>query len=695
MKNRYLILDLETTSIHSFKRFCNPFDKRNKIVVLATLLQGQDPELLYAPKTGVKELTIPWEEFNFIVGHNIKFDLLFLWHDAGFQQWLKDGGKVWDTMTAEYLLTGQKHTYPSLDALTEQYGGELKDDRVTQMFKAGIGADEIDPDILLPYAEGDVINAETIFLAQTKIARRDGMLPILLTHMEHYLALCEMEFNGLYFNMDEAIRLKDKFTNRVAQLEKDIMSAVQGHWTVPAPFNPQADAHVSSLLFNSPITAIEDVELKDEDGEYKRYGPKAQRAGEIKTRKEKVVYVNQGFGLPLSCTRPTKKEGVYSNDKKVLQSILDEGDSQADEVVKILLEYRESNKFLNTYLYGQKQKNKTTVVETGLIPLVQPIDGCIHHSLDTVMTKTGRVNSKNPNGQNIPKELLDLVTSRYGDEGQMVAIDYSQLEVRVQAFVTQCPRMMQDVRQNIDFHALRLSYAVDKPYLEVVQLIQTSDEWKEKRKNAKIISFEKAYGAGTWKISQSTGLPIETVEKIFRREDERYPEVELFYKDVFKEIKDARIPTDRLLFIRDKKTGDTITRPGHNQGIGYYRGITGKKYHFYERAVLTKYGKVFTYFHPPDVYNFPVQGLAADIVSMQTGRLFRFLMNHRDKCVMVNEIHDEVLLDIKKEHIDLLLPQIQAILEDMEGGFEETFGMKFNVPILVDIEQGDSWGDCK
>ena len=695
MKNRYCVFDLETTSIESFKRFANPFDKRNKIVVVASLLQGHDPELLY-DKAGIKDSRLPFDSCNFLVGHNIKFDLLYIWGEDKLQKWLQDGGRIWDTMTAEYLLSGQFVKYASLDRLTEQYGGELKDDKVTQLFKAGFGSDEIDPEILLPYAEGDVLNTDLIVQKQTEQAKREHMMPLMMAYMDHYLALCEMEANGLHFDLELAADLKAKYTTKVAQLETAIATAATDHWSIKVPFNPGSDEHISALLFNSTITIDEVVQLKDENGEYLRFGPKAQRAGQIKTRKEKRTYINKGFGIPISYTRPTRKSGVYSTDRKILKEVLaaTEGE-KAKEIINLLLEYREATKFLNTYLYGQKWKNKTEYDETGLIPLVQPIDNCIHHTLDTVQTKTGRLNSKNPNGQNIPADLLQLFTSRYGDKGQIVAIDYSQLEVRVQAFLTQSEQMIQDIKNNMDFHALRLSYAVDKPYEDVLQYIKRSEEWKLKRKKAKVISFEKAYGAAPQKIANTTGLPLATVQKIFQKEDERYPEVEEFYKDVFKEIKDNRIPTDKLLFIRDKRTGDTITRPGYYQGIGYYRGITGKKYHFYEKAVLTKYGDVFKYFNPPDVYNYPVQGLAADIVAIQVGRLFRFLQHHRDKCLLINEVHDEVVLDIKKKYMDELLPKVKEILEDVDGSFQKLWGTKFNVPIEVDISHGNSWRDCK
>lgn len=871
MKKAYCIFDLETTTMHSFKRFSNPFDARNKKIVVALLLQNEDPELQYA-KTGLASSNLPWDKFNYLVGHNLKFDLLYIWKEPEFQDWLQRGGRVYDTMTGEYLLTAQEAMYASLDELTEKYGGEIKDNKVTEQFQAGRGADEIDPDLLLPYAENDVVNTEMILLGQSKDLKKQGSMSVFTAYMEHYLALCEMESNGLYFDTATAQRMRYDYENELKELKETLEAFTSGEdsvWDIPTPFNFDSTEHLSAFLFGGTVPVIESVVLLDENGEEMIYGPKAQKAGQVKTRKEKVLYTTKGHRIPLSFTAPTKKALVYSTDESVL-SALPKG--HYTDFVETLLRYREVNKFLATYLYGRKYKPSGDYEETGLIPLVMPADNCIHHTLDCVQTKTGRLNSKNPNGQNIPKDLLKLFTSRFGDKGKMVSIDYClapetrvltedfkwipieqiqegdklvgfdefpkkgrrrswkqatvektkrlikdcvkitteegelicskdhmwlvknkastsgklawtkaedlhteghitkvcevwdtpnnfetgyasgfleskllkqypgtntgskrarkikilkiedigkreviavqtdtktflaegfmshncQLEVRVQAYLAQCPQMIQDIKDGVDFHCLRLAYAVDKPYEDVVNWCNEGGEWAEKRRQAKTISFQKAYGASPASLAKSTGLAEATVEKIFKKEDERYPEIEVFYETVQQEIKRTRVPKDRLIFLKDKRTtGDTVTREGEYQGIGYYQSITGKRYHFWERAVITKRGQVFRYFSRPDIYNFVVQGTAADIVSLQVGKLFRFLADKRDKCLLVNEVHDEVVLDIKEEYIEELVPQIKEVLEDVDGSFKEYFGLKFNVPIEVDVNIGDSWGDCK
>lgn len=701
MKNRYCVWDLETTSVHSFKRFANQFDPRNKIIVTAQLIQGEDPTLLYC-KEGLTKGTPPGlEDCNFLVGHNIKFDLLHVWGDPDFQQWVKDGGRIWDTMVAEYLLSGQESTYPSLDYCSEKYGGELKDDFIKECFEKGISADEIPEDKLLPYAEQDVINTEIVLLEQSKEAKRLGMTDVILAYMDHLMALCEMEFNGLHFDMEQAKELRTQYENDLEGIKVNLNKMIEPWWTLDEPYNPDSDEHNSAIFFGSPVTVVRDLKLVDEKtGEFLVYGPKAQKAGQIKTRKTKVEEKIPNMGVSMIFQKPLKKAGIFSTDKRVLSDIrknyVAEGNERNDIVnfIDKLIEYRESQKILGTYLYALKITAAGKETETGLIPLVHP-DGKIHHTLDCVQTKTGRVNSKNPNGQNIPRGLTQLFNSRFGDDGVIIAADFSQLEVCVQAYLTQSANMIKDIKNGVDFHCKRLAYAVDKPYSEVVKLCASSDEWKEKRKKAKVISFQKAYGAHPNKIADTTGLSVDVVTKVFDKEDAEYPEVKDYYEGVTEEVKRTVEVRPDLIKIRDRKRGAVLEKPGEYKHVGFYQSVTGKRYHFTELASWTKFDNLFRYFPSTDMYNFMVQGTASDIMCCQVAKLYRFLLTSRDKCVIVNEVHDEIVLDCRKDYLDEFIPQLKEILESVDESFQERFGMKFNVPISVDINYGKDWGEAK
>ena len=705
MKNDYCIVDLETTSIKSFKRFANQFDSRNKIVMAGYLLGDEGtPNVLKndAQKGTQWDPHLPYDQFNFIVGHNVKFDVLYLWKDPEFQKWLKNGGKVYDTMVAEYLLSGQYTKYASLNELSVKYGGELKDEQVTEMFKAGLGADEIDPELLQEYLIGDLTNTEIIFTNQIDKIKKRKMLPLVLGYMEHYLALCEMEANGLYMDVDRATQLRSKYETKVSRLETELNILVKEAWTLPVTFNPQSDEHLSSLLFNTGIVVVIDKPVVDDAGQEIRYKG-GKRKGQVRTKKTKTIQFNEGFGLPHALSFATKKGKklnedestiVLSTDKKILAQIAEECPEYL-EFIETIISYREARKYLDTYLYGRKYRNKKEFDETGLIPLRMPHDGCIHHTLDTVQTQTGRVNSKNPNGQNIPADICTVFTSRFGDQGKIIEFDFSQLEVCVQAYLTQSTNLIRDIKQGVDFHCKRLAYAVDKPYADVVKLCDESKEWKAQRRKAKTVSFQKAYGARPEKIAATTKLPLDTVEKIFNKEDEEYPEIQQMYNDVDAEIKRTAVPTGMSLKIRDKRSGSTIERQGETQMVGYYQSLTGKRYNFKQKAVLTKRGDIFRHFSPTEVFNYPVQGTAADIVALQVAKVFRKLLPLRDKAVMINEVHDSLLIDCKIEHTDEIIELVTKILGSVNDTFQSYFNTTFNVPIDVDVQVADSWGGCK
>ena len=127
----------------------------------------------------------------------------------------------------------------------------------------------------------------------------------------------------------------------------------------------------------------------------------------------------------------------------------------------------------------------------------------------------------------------------------------------------------------------------------------------------------------------------------------------------------------------------------------FSKATTQKLYAFEERAVLTRKGTVWRWFSDPEVKNYPVQGTAADIVSLQVGKVFKYMMQHRDKGLMVNEIHDSVILDVKKKHAKEITLKVKAILEDVSGSFKEKFNLKFDAPIRVDYNYGKNWKECK
>lgn len=652
MNKKYLVLDLETTGEKTFKRFCNPLDLRHTITLFAWKFQGEPTAVECNPSN--YEGGIPREKLfdnmdlskvSFICGHNVKFDLLYFWENEHFQQFLKDGGKVWDTCTVEYLLQGQRRLEKggySLNTLAPRYGGEVKDDRIGVMFEEGIKANEIDPGMLMPYAHEDVENTNKLLQGQSKKAKAEGMLPLIGAYMDHYLAITEMENNGMYVDLEVLARHRDIYENKLEGI-KD--AGVR--YTGIENFNLGSNQQVSTFLFGTICSVA---------------------------------------------------EGVLTNLK----------DHKHSEFIELVLAHRSTSKLLKTYIYCErlyKRANKKKGIvpgdiksTTGLKSLVMPRTGCIHTNFKANRTRTGRLSSSKPNIQNMPPDVIDIFYSRYGDDGVILEFDYHQLEIVIQAFLTQSKNFIRDIKNGIDFHCKRLAYAEGMSYEAVherVYDLSGDKEWHLKRKKAKVVSFQKAYGARPERVAESSGLPLSVVKEIFRKEDEEYPEIDIFYNGIFKHITINRIPTNQPIKIRDKQSGTQVERDGEYKAYGTWQSLTGKKYCFEEKACITRNNRVWRYFNLPDIYDYPIQGTAADIMACQVGRVFRKLIHHRNKCLMINEVHDSLILDVKKEHLEWTIETVRTILEDVKSTFSYRFDCDFNIPIKVDYSYGRNWKEAK
>jgi DNA polymerase I-like protein with 3'-5' exonuclease and polymerase domains len=198
-----IVIDLETTIRCPVGNSSgNPMWLGNKIVAAGfhKVGAGGPPAVVYQ-KEGVDPsvLRTVLRSANLAIGHNIKFDLLYIYRQCDEQL-----PRIWDTQLAEYLLSAQKHLYASLDELTAAYLGDhrLKDDEIKAMWKAGVQTEDIPKEKLVPYLEGDVINTEDIFLKQWELAEQLDLLPLMFTQMDALRATIEMNRNGMTVDWD-------------------------------------------------------------------------------------------------------------------------------------------------------------------------------------------------------------------------------------------------------------------------------------------------------------------------------------------------------------------------------------------------------------------------------------------------------------------------------------------------------------
>ncbi|KAG5483338.1 hypothetical protein LSCM1_04885 [Leishmania martiniquensis] len=315
----------------------------------------------------------------------------------------------------------------------------------------------------------------------------------------------------------------------------------------------------------------------------------------------------------------------------------------------------------------------------------------VHGELCHCVTATGRLSSQSPNLQNIPKEedLRRLIVSRFGAQGMMIEADYSQLEVVVLAALCRDPRMMQELRDNVDFHCLRVSLMTKEPYEDVVRKakVEKDPQYIQLRQQAKVFSFQRQYGAGVSTISTTTGLTEQEVDRLILAEEHHYKELSKYYSLVTRCVDTG---ADRLLRLR------TLDTSLWNSNIRRVVMLTEPMYYF-----VVPTGSKFDFTRDrksvPRLKNYPVQGLAGEIVQIMCGAIVREFYrkrNYGEKAFLVNTVHDCVWVDAHKSVAD----EVRADLARILGHTQEAIAalwpdMKLDVPFKVEIHSGPSLGE--
>ncbi|CCW61812.1 unnamed protein product [Phytomonas sp. EM1] len=279
---RYLILDLETTTIRRYKRVANPFIKENYVVLSgardykgnvfmpsryfdrSVALRYDDPVVTstnqLVEKSSKDSLFLPpLNDYTVIVGHNIKFDLLHIWRDAELRKFLKRGGRIWDTMYGEYLLSGQEVKLgqgAGLEDIAKSYGGQtLKLDVVKRAWAEGKETYSIPYSILTEYLNGDLENTELIFCKHRERALAQRQAIICNARMEAILCTTEMEYNGLKTNVELAISQSNELATKVTTLRKDLESFIPGEIPLECRkfFNWSSNQHLIAFFFGGKL----------------------------------------------------------------------------------------------------------------------------------------------------------------------------------------------------------------------------------------------------------------------------------------------------------------------------------------------------------------------------------------------------------------------------------------------------------
>jgi len=669
---------------------------------------GEDDVAVVHNQDGWKRMLVfSLKDIDLVIGHNIGFDLSYVWKDEEWQAYIMRGGKIWDTQVAEYLLTGQQHAFSSLAELQLKHLGDIeKPSRISFLYKKGIGADRIVrkqgqcPKLFRLYEKYCKTDGSTplkIYKKQMDLVKKLGMLPIIELYNDYLLSIINMEVSGIVVDVTQCEKTFRDFNLKHLELLENAQNILKQYWTNPKlpVFNINSNDHKSAVLFGGDIKIVE----KECVGEYKNGNPRYKNV-------EKIIRVD-GFRVAASISRPAKKSGYYSTDDGVMKKI----------------EAKTSNPKLREYCTLQKQsmmyKKAANTYCKAFIS--RSVGGYLYPNFNNTLTSTGRLSSSNPNMQNISKrnEFGKILHSLFiAPPGwKCVQIDFSQLEIWVLALLSGDELLTQHLLDGVDLHTVRLRYYHEEyTYDELYKLCKVDKDpyWDKQRTFAKTVSYQMAYGAMPKKVVESTGLDLAIVEKIFEKEAETYAQAASFGTSVRERLTDdvtfslgKNIPASQkkgkdgsriaqgfeLLPIFDK-SGGVVYNEQCRRKVGYYTSPTGKRYHFLDSGKVF-HGNLKATFSFTQPKNFPMQGTAADIQGATTAELLRTLITKQDRIRMINEVHDSKGFYVREDVLAPCLKWLKDTIEDVPTIMMRRFGLTIPFKFPVDIEVGDNFGSME
>lgn len=393
-----------------------------------------------------------------------------------------------------------------------------------------------------------------------------------------------------------------------------------------------ARAHERGILVDKTVLAkLSKKYHKRLDGLTKKIYKEAGREFTINSPKQLSEVLFDSLGLPTKGIKKTPG-GVISTRESELEKLRDK-----HAIIELILEYREVQKLLSTYIDN--------------IPEMLDENDVLHTTFVQSGTTTGRMSSINPNMQNIPssgdaaKEIRSAFVARQGY--QLVALDYSQIEFRVLALLADDEDLVTIFREGRDFHS-----AVAQEVFQVAE----DEVTKEQRRQAKVINFGIIYGMGVTSLQKNLGGSREEAQRFYDTYFDEFPGIARFIEAVK---------------IEARKKGYTETLFGRRRYIPALHSSIP-----YIRAAAER-----------EAFNAPIQGTATgDIIKLAMIRIDERLRKegYDDRAFLLLQIHDELIFEIEESIVDTA---VALITETMEQVIESA------VPLLVDTAVGENWGE--
>lgn len=403
----------------------------------------------------------------------------------------------------------------------------------------------------------------------------------LLQQMEIPLAkvLADMEYDGVAINIDCLNELTEYLNKKIRRLERSIFELAD------EGFNLNSPKQVGQILFDK---------------------------------------------LGIQHKKKSRGRANYSTSAEVLEELAEE-----HEIAKLLLQYRKFSKLKSTY--------------TEALPnLINPIDKRIHTTYNQTITATGRLSSSNPNLQNIPTRTDEGEKIRQAFVPQdsnyvIVSADYSQIELRLLAHISDDKNLQQAFIFDKDVHAITAANIFEVPLSQVT---------KQMRARAKTVNFGIIYGQTRYGLAKSVGISTDEAEAFINRYFATYPGVKLYMNAMIE-----RVMID-----------------------GYAETIFGRKRFFQNE--ITSSNAMVREFAKRAAINFPMQGSASDLMKLAMLRFYNSLIENKLKSRLIMQVHDEMVVEAEKDELDIVK---KLVRESME------LDQPLSVPLIVNINEGATW----
>jgi DNA polymerase I-like protein with 3'-5' exonuclease and polymerase domains len=686
---RITVLDNETTYqlTADKKKDPSPFNPLNKLVSVGykqiTTEVVKEGYLCFfhnnkAPTKGAKEeLQSVLDNTDLLVGHNLKFDLEWLF-ECGF----KYEGEVWDTMLCEYVLSRGQKLGMGLDDSCARYGLKQKLDAIQEYMDRDISFENIPWETVEEYGRNDVTITYALYLKQRDVLSRTenrGLLPTIIMSNEFMLVLCDAERNGIAIDVDVLDKVEEEYKEKLKHVSRrldQIKQEVMGD----TPINLDSPEQLSQLIYSRKVkdktrwasTFNIGSELRGSVYKKKRaarmsntefvhavkentewiYRTKAEQCGACsgqgrfsfvtksgtQSKQKRIcqtcggkgyLYTNLAKIAGLKCVplgADYASSGGFSTDGDTLELLAVTATGVAKEFLTLVGEYSAITTYLTSFIEGIRKN-------------IRP-SGLLHTQFMQAVTATGRLSSRGPNFQNMPRgntfPVRRAITSRWAKQGgKVIVFDFAQLEFRCAVFQAQDKAGMKAIAEKFDVHTFTSRTLTDAG--------QPTD-----RQDAKPHTFKPLYGG-------TSGTPAE--QEYYKAFLAMYPDIRRWQESLQSEA------------IANKR----IVIP------------SGREYAFPDAKRTRWGGSTFA----TQIKNYPVQGFATgDIVPCATIDLWRAFRKAGLRSVLYLFVHDSISVDIypgeEKIVYELGLETLGKIIQTLK----KRYNVDFNVPLEVDAKMG-------